>query len=95
MATSKAVKALLAAVGMGDGYDQGCAEIIRRSIRKDTGRKAAPGKIWPGTPLTIFPLVFSPTVRAMIQRGEVELCYVDNPRRPSGRTAYLRFPTEA
>jgi hypothetical protein len=90
MPSSPAIQELLKAAGMKDAYDEGVAEIIRKYIRKDTGRKVTKTITWPGTPISNHPLVFTPTLRAMVASGECKLVDVPTTLRRKGYT-YVTF----
>jgi hypothetical protein len=93
MASTPMVQELLKAAGMKDAYDEGVAEIIRKYIRKDTGRKVTKTITWPGTPISNHPLVFTPTLHAMVESGECKLVKVPVPTtlRRKGYTTYVTF----
>ena len=76
---------------MADAYDEGVANLIRESIRKNTGRKVKGTQPWPGTPITHLPLVFSPTMHAMIRSGEIEIVSRAKVTDPSKTVSYIRL----
>jgi hypothetical protein len=68
------------------------ANRIRELIRETTGRHVPNVEPWPGCPINHFPLMFAPTLNAMIASGEVEVVSRPSVVNPNRVAKFVRFP---